>query len=127
MSGTRFAQGLVALMGVFYTATSVAQLFAPQWFFEHIGYFPPFNRHYVGDLGAFTMAMGVGLLFAAREPSAHRGLIGVVALGSIIHVLNHLYDDWLNAGLSLTQTVPLALLALVMVMVWWRLRTQPQT
>ena len=49
----RLVQWVVALSGAGYTLTGLSQLFAPRWFFENIGKFPPFNRHYVGDLGAF--------------------------------------------------------------------------
>jgi uncharacterized membrane protein len=113
---------IVALSGAGYTLTGLSQLFAPRWFFENIGNFPPFNRHYVGDLGAFILAMGLGLLVAARNPAQHRSLIGVVALGSVLHLLNHLYDDWLSAdwslGTALTQTLPLALVAAALAWVY---------
>ena len=103
----RLVQWIVALSGAGYTLTGLSQLFAPRWFFENIGNFPPFNRHYVGDLGAFILAMGLGLLVAARNPAQHRSLIGVVALGSVLHLLNHLYDDWLSADWSLGTALTL--------------------
>ena len=122
MSRLRLVQWVVAFSGASYTLTGFSQLFAPRWFFENIGNFPPFNRHYLGDIGAFTLAMGAGLLFAARQPAQHRSLIGVVALGSVLHLLNHLYDDWLSAdwslGTGLTQTLPLALLAAALAWAW---------
>ena len=122
MSRARLARGLIALAGAAYMLTGLAQLFAPQWFFDNVGNFPPFNRHYVGDLGAFTLALGVGMLAAARDPVRHRLLIGVAALGSVVHALNHVYDDWLSADLTaahlLSQTLPLALIALALALVW---------
>lgn len=121
----------MALAGAGYMLSGLAQLLAPQWFFENIGDFPPYNRHYVGDLGAFVLAMGAGLLVAARQPERHRLLIGVVALGSGLHALNHLYDDWLSADWSpahlLSQTLPLALLALALALVWRRLETRARS
>ena len=118
----RLVQWIVALSGAGYTLSGLSQLFAPRWFFENIGNFPPFNRHYVGDLGAFILAMGLGLSYAARNPARHRSLIGVVALGSVLHLLNHLYDDWLSAdwslGTALTQTLPLALVAAALAWAW---------
>jgi hypothetical protein len=47
----------------------------PLWFFTTIGTFPPFNRHYTGDIGAFQLALGAGLLLAVRAgavPAADR-------------------------------------------------------
>jgi hypothetical protein len=111
----RGQQIVVAASGAFYTLTGLALLFAPEWFFENIGHFPPFNRHFIGDIGAFLIPLGLGLLLAARAPRRHRLLIGVAALGSVIHLLNHLYDDALGNAWSLEhflrETLPLALVA----------------
>jgi predicted anti-sigma-YlaC factor YlaD len=88
----RFAQIVLALTGVFYLLSSVALLFAPVWFFQTIGHFPPFNRHYEGDTGAFVFALGAGLLFAAPAPSRHTGVVWVAAIASLLHACNHIYD-----------------------------------
>ncbi len=104
--------------GLFNTATGLALLFAPQWFYQTIGTFPPFNRHYTGDLGSFLLPLGIGLLWASRNPAQHRLLIGVAAAGSLIHSLNHAYDDVI-AQTAFTgwfaQTIPLMLFALVLI------------
>lgn len=123
-SEARVAQVVVAVSGGFYALTGLALLFAPVWFFDVIGHFPPFNRHYLGDLGAFTLALGVGLLLAAREPRRHRLLIGAAALASLVHLGNHLYDDWLGNAWSVShffiETLPLALIAVALALVWRR-------
>lgn len=114
----RFQQILVALSGALYIFTGVALLFASQWFYEAIAHFPPFNRHFMSDIGAFTFPLGLGLLLAARAPRSQRLFIGVAALGSFIHLGNHLYDDWLGGawelGHFLMETLPLALSALAL-------------
>jgi predicted anti-sigma-YlaC factor YlaD len=100
---------------------ALALLFAPLWFFENIGNFAPFNRHYEGDLGASILPMGIGLFVAARNPSAQRTLIGLVALGNIVHVFNHVYDAVLmQAPLThwLLDTAPLAIAALLLLWAW---------
>ena len=56
------------------------------------GHFPPFNRHYAGDLGTFLLPLGLALLVAARNPSRHLLLIGMAAGASVLHAFNHLYD-----------------------------------
>lgn len=55
-------QIILALSGLFYTLSGLALLFLPTWFFTYIGDFPPFNRHYMGDAGAFILPLGIGLL-----------------------------------------------------------------
>jgi len=102
MTSKRLLQILIAILGALNVATGLALLFAPQWFFENIGAYPPFNRHYEGDLGAFITAVGVGLLWAARDPYKYRALIGVGLLAGLLHLFNHVYDDVLVSA-SVTQ------------------------
>jgi hypothetical protein len=116
---TRWIQWIVGLGGLFYTLIGVAQLFAPGWFFWNIGLYPPFNRHYIGDLGSFTLPMGIALLLAVRDPIQHRLLIGFVAAGSVIHSLNHLYDNLTGVSADLWGTVALIIFALVLAWAFW--------
>lgn len=117
--------------GLLYILTGLPQLFAPQWFYQTIGTFPPFNRHYTGDLGSFLLPLGIALLWAARNPAQNRLLIGFAALGSLLHGLNHAYDDVLaQSSLSgwFSQTIPLLIFALVLVAVYFSIspaRSQP--
>jgi hypothetical protein len=118
-------QVIVAVAGVFYTLTALALLFAPAWFFQHIGTYGAYNRHYEGDLGAFLLALGLALLLAARDPARHRLLVWAAALGSLFHALNHVYES-LVAGVWpgdwLTATIPLLVLAFLLL--WVALRTR---
>ncbi len=120
---------IIGAAGLAYLSVGVVQLIAPHWFFENIGYFPPFNRHYVGDLGAFLLPLGIGLLVAARNPVMHRGLIGIGAAASVLHLLNHVYDD-LGTLPTLDHVVfellPLFVLAAAMSSVWYHLARNSQ-
>ena len=114
------AQVVVALAGGIHLLVGLAMLLAPMWFFVTIGTFPPFNRHYTGDMGAFQLALGGGLLFAARAPARHRLLIAVAAGGNLLHMLNHAYDALISgASLSywLADTGPMLVLTLALVLV----------
>jgi hypothetical protein len=106
---TRFTQAfvfaIVATMGISFTLTGLALLFAPQFFFDNIGTFPPFNRHYMGDLGTYSLPLGLALLWAARNPIQHRLLI-LAAVGiNLMHAGNHAYDDLLVGTLPSLQTI----------------------
>ena len=119
-----WARVLVGFFALNHLATGVALLFAPRWFFENIGTFPPFNRHYAGDLGAFQIGLGVGLALATPNPARHRVLIGAIAVGNIIHALNHAYDAVISGatpGYWLADTVPLVLVGLVLALLTVRL------
>ena len=122
-SGARpsVAQVILVVAGLMHIATGLALMLAPEWFFANVGTFPPYNRHYAGDLGAFQIPLGLGLLAAARAPARYRLLIWVIAAGNLLHTLNHAYDAligraalayWLaDSGPLLVMTLALALVA----------------
>ena len=93
-----FGRFLIGLVGAFDTAAGAALLLAPQWFYDTVGTFPPFNRHYMGDAGAFLLPIGIGLIVAARHPVRYRAVIAVGLGATWIHALNHLYDGLAHAG-----------------------------
>lgn len=82
------AQVVVGLNGALFVLTGASLLLTPAWFFETIGRYPPFNRHYEGDLGAFILATGFGLLWAAQQPRRYQVMIAVAATASLFHTLN---------------------------------------
>jgi len=115
----RFTQIVVGLAGAAYLLIGIALLFAPGWFFSAIGNFQPFNRHYEGDLGAFLLPLGIGLLVAARDPARYIWVTRVAALGSLLHVGNHVYDALFVSAQpgALAQIVLLHFLALLLMIV----------
>ncbi len=112
-----FVRAALVAGGIFYLITGLALLFAPQWFFDNVGTYPPFNRHYAGDVGSFLLPLGIALAWAARNPAQHRGLIAFAAAGSGVHALNHLYDDVVLQSPDLDVATPLALLIFTLVLV----------
>lgn len=121
-SRVSFTQVIIALAGAVNLFTGAALLLAPGWFFNTIGNFPPFNRHYLGDVGSFLLPIGIGLLIAVRDPMQHRSLIGVVAAGSLLHAINHLYDDFVArqaAAHFVTETIPLLALAVLLAVAYF--------
>jgi len=114
------AQVVVAIAGMLHLVVGLAMLLAPMWFFVAIGTFPPFNRHYTGDMGAFQLALGAGLLFAARTPARQRLLIAIAAAGNLLHMLNHAYDALIShasLGYWLADTGPMLVLTLALLLV----------
>lgn len=95
---SRVGQALVGLVGLLDASSGAALLVAPAWFYETLGTFPPFNRHYAGDVGAFLLPIGIGLLVAARDPARYRALLAVALGASWLHGLNHAYDALAHAG-----------------------------
>ncbi len=113
---TRFAQMVVGGMGVVNCLAGLALIFYPLWFFQQIGTFPPYNRHYEGDLGAYLLAVGIGLLVATPAPESHPWIIRIGAAASWFHAANHLYDTLLYPSVNgWVQTIGIALTGLLLV------------
>lgn len=87
-----WVRGIILVGGIFYLLAGLAMILAPMWFFENIGNFPPFNRHYTGDLGGFLLPLGIGLVIASRDPVRHWTLVWVIVAANVLHALNHTYD-----------------------------------
>jgi hypothetical protein len=121
-----FVRAALVAGGIFYLITGIALLAAPQWFFDNVGTYPPFNRHYAGDLGSFLLPLGIALVWAARNPVQHRGLIAFAAAGSGIHAANHLYDDLMLQSPELDITTPLILLVFTLVLVGAYVAARPE-
>jgi hypothetical protein len=113
-----FVRAVIVAGALLYTVTGLLMLFASEWFYQNVGTFPPFNRHYTGDLGSFTLPIGIALLWAARNPAKHRLMVACGAFAGLIHALNHLYDDALLGALG-SQTIILLVFGLLLVLAWW--------
>jgi hypothetical protein len=117
MNKSRLIGGIVAFGGVFNTVVGLMLIFTPVWFFENIGHFPPFNRHYMGDAGTFVLGYGIGLLLAARDPQKNALMIFAAGLASLLHTINHIYDASLGGEPLLHWVIdvgPLLLFTVVM-------------
>lgn len=88
----RYIQVATFSAGLIHLLTALTMFTVPYWFFENVGQFPPFNRHYMGDLAAFILPLAIGLLVAARDPVRHRMVIAIAAAANLIHTFNHAYD-----------------------------------
>lgn len=110
------ARGIVVLLGLGNTLAGLALLFAPQWFFANVAPFEPFNRHFMGDIGAFNLPIGLGMIYAAFRPQ-HHALIALGLAANGLHTLNHLYDSlWPGRDLEhfLRDGLPLLLSTLAL-------------
>lgn len=121
----RIVQGIVFVSGLVNVLAGLGLIVAPDWFVENIGKFPPVNRHFEGDIGAFIIPLGIGTMLAAREPVRNRLMVTVAAAASVLHALNHVYDAIIASAPAaewLRDVGPLAAIALGMVGVWWMVR-----
>lgn len=91
MSESAQRAALIAF-GLLNLVLGVIMLLAPGFFFDHIGEYGARNDHYIGDVGAFYVAGGAGLLIAAERPAWRVPVCVVAAIWYALHALNHLLD-----------------------------------
>ncbi len=87
---------LLWILAVFSIGNGIAMFFFPHaWFFDLVPGVPEtgsFNAHLVQDGGTFNLAIGVGLVLAARNPLRHAAAVIVAAIASAMHSILHLYS-----------------------------------
>lgn len=110
----------LVITGINHLLVTLLTFIAPMWFFTYVGYFPPFNAHFLADIGAFNAPLGVGLLLAARDPFRHRLLITLAAIGNLGHAISHLRDFHLHLPpnmplvVGMTQQVLVLLIGIIL-------------
>jgi peptidoglycan/LPS O-acetylase OafA/YrhL len=72
--------------------TGAYAFLAPRSFYDQLATFPPYNVHFVHDIGAFSLGLGAVVAFALLGWSARRSALLGVGAGSAVHVVSHLID-----------------------------------
>lgn len=82
--------------GLFNTANGLWMLFAPRsWYYGLPAGVPdagPLNLHFVRDLGAAFLTLGLAFWFAAPRAARHRGVVLAAAAFYALHALIHVFD-----------------------------------
>ena len=93
----------------------VFALVAPSSFYEAVAEFEPYNAHFLQDIGAFQIGIGVALLLAVSVTSDALAASTLGAgVGSLAHVVSHLLA--LDAGGNPVVDVPIfTILAAVLI------------
>ena len=106
-----------------FLAFGIWALIAPESFYDRIALFEPFNRHFVQDLGAFQIGLGVVLVMAAfvTSDALVAALVGS-GVGAVAHVGSHLagLDLGGNPGFDIPALSLLGVLLLVAGVLRWR-------
>ena len=104
----RALRWILIAFGAYHVVTGLLAMVAPDTFFGDIGRYGAENSHYVGDVGAFTLAAGIALIVAAYRPSWRVPILGLAAFWYGLHAINHAFDTdearsdargWLDTGL----------------------------
>jgi hypothetical protein len=85
---------VVAGFGIFTFAFGVWAILDTSSFYNNVADFPPYNRHFLHDLGAFQMGLGAALLFALLwRGDAILAALGGGAVGGTAHWIVHVTDE----------------------------------
>ena len=117
-----YIRSVLVAVGLFYMVTAGLLLLAPLWFFENVGDYPPYNRHFIGDAGSFMLALGLVLLWAVRDPIRYRPMIAIVGAASLVHAINHIIDDFIlnPSTFSIMSNMALFIIAFaILLAAWW--------
>jgi hypothetical protein len=88
----RVLKAILAFIAAYHVVLGLMQLFAPGTFFDEIGSYGVENSHYIGDVGAFTLAFGIAVGIAVVRPGWRAPVLWLGALWYGLHALNHAFD-----------------------------------
>ena len=84
------------IFGIFNTANGVWMILAPRaWYYGLPARVPdtgPLNGHFVRDIGAAFLTLGIAFCFTAPRASRHRGVVLAAAVFYALHGLIHVFD-----------------------------------
>ena len=114
----RYLPAVCVVFGLTQLVPALWIVVAPHSFYDHVGPFGTYNRHYLGDAAAFQAGFGVALVAAARFESLRAGAL-LAAFGAVLfHTINHWIDvDAANgsSNADVSDAILLTILTLVMI------------
>lgn len=98
-------------VGVVFVASGLWAFLAPQSWFDNIGNYPPYNKHFVHDLGAFQLGLGGMALLSLMWKAPLLAALAANGIAAIFHLASHVIDR--DLGGRSTDPFLLGLFALV--------------
>lgn len=89
--GTWMPRAVAIVVGIGFIALGMWAMVDPRSFFEALATFEPYNQHFLQDVGAFQIGLGVVLLLAGvplRADGLTVALVGV-GVGAALHNMSH--------------------------------------
>src|SRR5437899_9954794 len=102
-AGTAITRPVRVLVGVAALAMIVPALWAmlaPESFYSVVAAYPPYNRHFIHDIGAFMLGLGATLRFALAVGDALLVALAGNAVGALAHFVSHAADRELGGQVS---------------------------
>jgi hypothetical protein len=116
---------LTALGAIFFLVFGIWAAIGAKSFYDNFAEFPPFNAHFLHDVGAFQIGIAATLVLALwKRTDAIFVALGGAGIGAAAHVVAHIKDH--DLGGSDSDTVALAVVAVLLILgAGWRLLPRP--
>lgn len=95
---SRFVDVILVVFGLYSVALGVFMLASPGAFFDTLGAFGVRNDHYIFDVAAFELPLGLLLLAALRRPGWRVPALAFATLHWALHALSHGLDTHHHGG-----------------------------
>jgi hypothetical protein len=105
MNAERFIRAVTLAGAAVFILAGAWAFLAPGSFYERVAHFPPYNRHFLHDVGAFQLGLGTALALGLAGWDGPRVALWTVAVASVLHAASHIIDRDLGGR----GTDPLAL------------------
>jgi len=102
---------VLVVVGASQVVTGLVAFLAPQTFYDVLAGYPPFNEHFLMDVGSWQIALGALTVFGARRADWRVPLLAFLALQYALHLIPHLihFDDAEKSGQAWFATIALGL------------------
>jgi hypothetical protein len=94
----RYVEVALIVLGVYSVLIGLFMIVAPGTFYDTLGNFGVRNDHYIFDVAAFELPLGLMLLAAVRWPSWRVPALAFATLHWGLHALSHIVDPHHAAG-----------------------------
>jgi hypothetical protein len=105
VNAERFIRGVTLAGAAVFIVAGAWAFLGPGSFYERAAHFPPYNRHFLHDVGAFQLGLGTALILGLAGWDGRRVALWTVAVASVLHAASHILDRDLGGR----GTDPLAL------------------
>ena len=112
MSADRAARTIAGLGGALFVVSGLWAMTSPRSFYERLAVWPPYNEHFIHDIGAFQVGLGLALLFALSRSDALLVALSAVGAGQLLHAVMHVLDRKLGGE----RTDPLVMTVLAILL-----------
>lgn len=117
---------VLVLAGASQVVAGALAFFVPGTFYDIVAGYPPYNEHFLMDVGSWQIALGAIALYGARRADWRVPLLALLALQYVLHFIPHLihFGDAEKSGQAWFATIALGLTAVLLIGLFVRERAR---